>query len=575
MKKLLLLQLIIFVFTFEVSATEEEIVNHINSPTALRNFAEDKSIINEYLDRVKDAQLHFFWTTGRTISDNPDYGPINNVEVGGLKYGKKFFPYVDGLLSNSSDKLKIIFVCDKMTIKSNEQQIISIQSRYKDRFEIVQIGVIHRNLLKTFSDEEQVNKINVLFKNATQGSPVISSDVYRIIGMIYGQDNPSDPIETLRAYCDIDAFCYGMETSRHGDLIKALFMPIPKSPFYFGRSHNNNDIIKICISDMSSYKVLCNRILKKININRIIFPGYNIKSVIWHYSDLHDMIKKCEENTTYCLDIPFIIPDPIYNLIEEVTQNTGPKFLYDNQITTDLSYPSETVGAWGAPEEVLDHNRQGNYTSPPSVLDWGYGSETLEEKEASDKFTKDCDIYRKYLGVYFYAKQFGENHPFNIEIKKYLLDNYPYSSESFKSLLKENFKLHNKYINQSYELYLMEDFPSESKYLKEGEMYVEREGDDKINFFAIPSDGEVIKGTLDISIDGSLNRAANKRQILKETLKLGITRRPKRGLSYEEWREKAFSEITNNRPQGHYTVLNNLLKKVGIELRMTPEFIHF
>jgi hypothetical protein len=108
MKKLLLLQIIIALCTFKSNAMDQKIDKHMPNPVALRNFEEDKSLINECLDGVKDAQLHFFWTTGRTISDNPDYKPITEVEVSGSNYGRKFFPYVEGLLKNSPDNLKIV-----------------------------------------------------------------------------------------------------------------------------------------------------------------------------------------------------------------------------------------------------------------------------------------------------------------------------------------------------------------------------------------------------------------------------------------------------------------------------------
>ena len=122
MKKILLLQIAIFALcNFKLNAMNPDINETMQSVS--RHFRKDNTLINEYLNEVKDAQLHFFWTTGRTISENPDYKPMTDVEVGGSKYGKKFFPYVEGLFQNSPEKLKVILVCDEMTVKSNEQQI--------------------------------------------------------------------------------------------------------------------------------------------------------------------------------------------------------------------------------------------------------------------------------------------------------------------------------------------------------------------------------------------------------------------------------------------------------------------
>ncbi|MEI8295034.1 MAG: hypothetical protein WCG04_00730 [Alphaproteobacteria bacterium] len=409
---------------------------------ALQHFQENGPTITGYLEGVS-PELHFFWTTGRTLSDNLAYGPVTDVQVGGSQYGRKFFPYVEALIQSSPDNLKIVFVCDLMTYRSNHQQIGLLENQHGSRFEILLIDNVVANLLKIFDAPAQQQKITALFKNATQGNPVIASDVYRIIGMIYGQDVPNAPVGTMRTYCDIDAFCYGMEHNKHGELIEALFKsvftPTTTAGFYFGRAQANNDIIKICITDIDNYKKLCDRQLQKIKINSVVIPKYNKNPVVLHFEYIHRLIKWCEGNPNNCSNIIANIPDPIYNLIQEVIQTTGPTFLSDDSITSDLSYPSICAGAWGAPEDALDYRRQGygrELTNPEYILDWGHYD--LPQAQL-DAFTKDCDTYKKYLSVYIYAKRFGQNHPFNIEIKKHLMDEYPYHQDSFKELLKANF----------------------------------------------------------------------------------------------------------------------------------------
>ena len=144
-------------------------------------------------------------------------------------------------------------------------------------------------------------------------------------------------------------------------------------------------------------------------------------------------------------------------------------------------------------------------------------------------------------------------------------------------LLKENFKLHNKDINQYYNLYLMESLPNEKEHYEEGNMYVEKKGD-KVNFVAITHDRLVINGTLDLNIDGDLTSRSdlrrNKNEILKKTSEMGVNRNTKKGLSYEEWKKSAFSNITTKN-HGHYVVLTNLLEKLGIQLPMTLESLNF
>ena len=432
---------------------ESTVEKHSPLPAAFAHFEEDKVLIHGYLSKVKEAELHFFWTTGRTLSDNPDYHPNTKVDIGGSEYGQKFFPYVDKFLENSPNNLKIKLVCDTMTVKSNEAEIIKLHHKYGNRFEILPIEKVQKNLLKTFSSDSQTKKINLVFKNATQGSPVLTSDIYRVIGMIYGQGHPSNISQTQYTYCDIDAFCYGMENSSHAQLIEALFNPITKTPFYFGMSNNNNDLIKLHVTDMQPYKDFCDRILNKISIDA---------NVLTHFSNLHDMIKRCEKDSQNCSDLISHLPPPIKNLILAVTLATGPKFLYDKHITTNLSYPSTTVGEWGAPEEILDYTMQRHVGSyPPSVLFWGYGEETPEEKKASEAFMRDCDQYRTILAAAFYAKRFGDHHPFNIELKKHLVGHFPYNAPSFKKLLTVNFDIRKS--RQSYEEWKKDTFENITK----------------------------------------------------------------------------------------------------------------
>jgi hypothetical protein len=421
---------------------EPEQPSHLPSPVAFSHFEEDKSLIDEYLAKLEGAELHFFWTTGRTLADNSAYEPDQKVDVGGSHFGQKFFPYVDKLLEVSPDKLKIKFVCDTMTRTSNKDIISVLCDKYGNRFEILPIEKVQENLLEAFP--LYASKINLLFKNATQGNPVLVSDIYRVIGMVYGHDDSptSDVTQKLYTYCDIDAFCYGMDYKptkyqSHAGLIKALFNSVTKAPFYFGRKSTNNDLIKLQITEITPYKEFCERILGKLNMN---------SRVLTHFSTLHDRIKQCEESSQICPNVDSLVENPIEDLIYQVQLTTGPYFLADRNITCDLSYPGKTIGEWYAPEEVLNYKMERYENNRPTyVLHWEDDTAPLEE-EVCKSFDLCCENYRKFLSAAFYARRFGINHPFNIIIRKRLVDDFPYNPNAtpFRKFLEANFCNHHK-----------------------------------------------------------------------------------------------------------------------------------
>lgn len=567
MKKLLLLYFIYAFFTFELNATQPNDENHNPSSVALQHFSRSKELIEECLKDVPSAQLHFFWTTGRTISDKSEYHPITKVDVGGSRYGQQFFVYVKALLENSPSKLKINFICDIPTRNSNIEAIRSLRHAYKNRFELLSIESVQANLLKAFSTNAQQKKIKLLFKNATQGSPVIASDVYRYIGMIFGQDTPPGIAVPQHIYCDIDTLCCGMKSDSFKKLISALFKSINKSPFYFGRSEFGNDVIKLCIRDLNSHHEFCAALLKKITTNNVIFTRNLGKPVTTYFSKLHDMIKKCETDREFCSNILPHIPDPIHKLIKEVMWATGPEFDGGDKITRDLAwYPHESAAEWRDPAEVLDYNDDRYVTRhPTSVLNWGYTCASQEERNARYQFTNDCNIYKKLLSVYYYAKRFGEKHPFNLRVRQYLLDLYPYKSNSFKSLLYVNFDFHNKDRTQDFRLRLMDQ---KTQVFRVGLIYVKKNSDNKLDFVTNLSEGEPTQGTLDVVIETELDRRYldnNKAKILRQAEKQGIVRPPIKGQSYEEWKKNAFNQITK-RDSYHYCTLTKVINDLRIEM---------
>jgi hypothetical protein len=435
-------------FTLQIShdanGMEAEQPEHAPLQAAFEHFDQDKELIHQLLNGL-EAELHFYWTTGKTLNydKSQEYGADEKVDIGGTTYGQKFFPYSEKLLEVSPANLKIVLTCDELTEDSNKDQIDKLKNKFTNRFKILDVFLVEMKLGRHFPKQKE--KISLVFANAVGGLPVLTSDVFRFIAMMFGQYQPSMITPRIAkkqySYCDIDLFCGGMEGSSHEYLIRALFEHRTKTPFYIGVNNGmynfNNDLVKIYIGEdgIESYTLFCINILNRIR---------DYKGVVTHYVKLHEIIKKCESQEECSTNIDDFSTPLVKDIVNSVTIATGPKFIeYVNMLTKDLDYPLILEGGWYPPEDVLDwHNMRTDYrmTHPRSVLYWGIGDATPEEQQASQLFDNECDHYRQVLGSAFFAKRFGTKHPFNQIIRSYLHDHYPYNSGSFKDLLKVNFK---------------------------------------------------------------------------------------------------------------------------------------
>lgn len=526
------------------------------------NFKSSNKLITDYLGDLEEAQLHFFWTTGRTLSDNMDYQPNLEVNVGGSEYGTKFFDYVDLLLQNSPSKLKIKFICDNQTLTANHDKITALSEKYSDRFEVIDIKTVENNLLKVFPNKTE--KIKTIFKNATQGNPVSASDIYRVIGMTYANNEKPDVLKKQYTYVDIDTFCSGMEHKQYIDLIKDLFESRQTNSFYFGRNHKNNDLIKIVIVDMEKYKKFCEEILSDIQ------EGYY---VLTYFSKLHDIIKLFETDPKKASEVFFNLKSlhksTKMSYLNQVMSSTGPTFLNGLNITKDLNnYPKIWAGAWRTPEEDLDDQ----IANPRFVLDWGYSEETEKEKELKDILERESDIYRKFISAAFYAQRFGKNHPFNLFLNEYLATNFPYNKKYFKELLDLNFMLHKT--DKPQELKLTSKIPSGNKFNKDT-LYLEKKDNHKLNYTMLGPDEKIIEGTLtlDIKIKDDLNPIflrKNKNEILKQATLVGLKASVKKGKSFDEWLDLSWDNLTRNHNL-HLVTLMRLLGELGITMNFTKE----
>lgn len=407
-----------------------------------RHFEDSKQSMADYLKDVGDVQLHFFWTTGFTLPDHDKYNPNREVHIGGKSYNQKFFPAVRAFLNNAPKKLKVKFVCDELTLQSNKEGFNALTNDFGDQFEILPINDVINNLLVNFPDHTEV--INTVFRNATAGSPVLASDVYRLIGMYFGQKDPigslnnqvRSNVKSVRTYCDIDAFSDGMEHDTYQDMIKSLFefVKIQGQSFIISRRRNNNDLIKVCTrfnarGVWSAHYRICQEKLSQIDIKSYVFD---------YYKKLHDGAKSYEENPKQNLDdiVPKIIKERLY----EVMSLAGPesKFMdhkINGDIKKDLIYHSGTVGAWHTSVAKLDYNTSYGVKSNPKDA---FSNNGLGFNKP-DKFFNLCERYRDYLGAFLEMRRLGDGHPFNKAIKNYLKNDYPYHSQIFRDTVKDCF----------------------------------------------------------------------------------------------------------------------------------------
>ena len=545
--------------TNKTSSSQSE-SNDPVSAQVLSNFRQNKSLIENHLASVEEAQLHFFWTRGYTFSDNPNYHPHKTVNIGGTEYKDKFFSYVDQLLHNSPHKLIVKLVLDDMTMASNKSSIEQLQNLYTNRFQITFIDNVEKKILNHFTDSAQTTKkINAIFKNATAGIPVLASDIYRVVGMMYGHNQSFDPNKVLYTYSDVDAFCFGMETEHQSnkDLIKSLFASEldTNSGFYFGRKYTNNDIIKIKIQKETDYKEFCKGILDKIEIKN---------SVVEHFVKLQDLIRNCEGKNTVEIDIKKLVPRRIDDLINAVTQTTGPLFIVNKNIKMDLEYPSITAGAWYAPEDILNYrNARSDFVNPSNVFVWSPVSSKPEQKSIAQKYREECDGYLNLISAAFYAKPFGINHPFNIALTKQLKVSYPYHSEIFTTMLKMSFQEMNQKNDVYYELISLDDLSKKERermnmYVNKhgniekkcNEVYLTKLSDKELKFTLTAADGQNIEGTIELDKDVKgdyeiINLFKHRFKILHKLKEKGYSLQPKPGLNYDDWKTQSIKRLYN------------------------------
>jgi|GEM_PF-3420852 len=440
-------------------------------------FQEDALVIQDALKSVRYAELHFFWTTGRELDAlKADYGANFKVDIGGKNYGEIFPLYVGFLLETSPAHLTVKFVCDEMTRNSNNGWISTLQDQYMERFQILDIATVVENLLKALPGQE--DSLLTLFQNATKGNPVLGSDPYRLIGLVYGGNPmPENVQDTQYTYCDIDTFCFGMsqpnqefkkyydyeewqfkegivEVNGHTNLIKALFCPMRMkkapvkesfftepcltidTPVYIGRKddgNRSNNLIKLRIRDLEKYKGFCYNVLEKIFASKELKAtsgeGLNLLN---YFSTLHDCVSKGAQDpetafATYVEKFSSSTMDT-----KDIMYVTGPGLLDRLPwicFPLEQEYPDINAMEWHCTHHLESHEASSPLT--------GYA---VEDSHLKDAALEPFIQYARKLSDAFYTFRFGENHPFNIKMKDHLIHHFPYASANFKAFMEGIYK---------------------------------------------------------------------------------------------------------------------------------------
>ncbi len=445
-----------------IQAYEAKTIQALEGETHLE---EDKQLIHHLIQ--KPTELHFYWTFGRDVEHYP-------VRIGGEKYHERFTRYLNKLLDVSPAFLKVVLALDDLTLQANQSWIEALQAKYPNRLELRLIGDAQAKLEKAFPEYSE--SIQQVFANASQGNPVIASDIYRLLCMV----EPEKALSTLFTYCDVDTFVYGCDTlpfelkkrpqldfktrsltfveetveiPGHSNLMKALFQEPscdstklrrgffqdrdPNESFFLcrpmegGTGYKNNDIVKFKVQDVQSYSDFSDNILSYLekHLNDEAKP----LNILNYFTQLHSAIKACEGTANEALQALFDAYLKEFNTVAiqpaEVIAVTGPGLLDRMLECSPLGVVHPRVASWEwHGTELLGKTLEGPLGA--------FSSRNPTYEKTQESF----DLYASRLNDALYAKKFGEAHPFYAALKDYLLQHFPYNEESFEALVKEEYE---------------------------------------------------------------------------------------------------------------------------------------
>jgi hypothetical protein len=412
----------LFLLSFHLINFEcnEEIEENVIQKTSmnLKNYFKNNTLENKH-------EVHFYWTTG--ANEKYLFSKEREFPIGGKKYEKEFPQLLKIFLENTPKNVNVKIVVDNLVYKDNAW-LQSFKEQFKERLSYHDISKVSETIIKKCNKEYE-SLLKEVFENATNGNPAIASDVYRIIGTVYGYDTfPTFPV----VYSDVDVFCHSLKHENYEKYLKALFpLDCPKNKkVVFGRKKNSNDVVFNYAKNKHAFKEIEKSLLKEIQ-------NYSKENKILNYfSNLYSYYNNVEDEANFnkCLEWLDIsqIDDPKISIISA----TGPglldevyrKFHKDGSFFYLDNYPPIYALEWLGDASFL-------ITS---------GNHTLISHD--DLYKNEFEIYEKRLNSYKFTififsllKKIGGNESFNVKINKYLSNKNPYFDKSFKVLLNKAF----------------------------------------------------------------------------------------------------------------------------------------
>lgn len=383
-------------------------------------------------------ELHFFWTTGRQPA--PNEIEAKKVIIGGeASYEEAFFSVVEQELQKNND-FDVVIVCDSSTIISNKDKFEALKQQYNSRFSVRTIDSVIHNLVKVFPEREFI--LDKIFRNATNGNPVIASDFYRIIGLLFGGDSPI--IGRLFAYCDVDLFTH-KNAQIMASLRKTFDGKKTNGPHqnWYGMAPDNNDLIKHYIVDRLEHFHFCAKALLTAEKN-YSWPGQKPQVSILDYYPLfeHAALQAQKDPASgFFYYEKNVHPFMKKNLLREIQFTTGAPFfasLLEHENVQYLEYEKYCPGRWIPDDSLIpisSFNEHWQFLFSIEPFSFSL-SEICKYEELVQYFFNIICQYDEFFKAYvFTKKRYGNEHPLALRLKQKLIEEFPFTSNAFKTFL--------------------------------------------------------------------------------------------------------------------------------------------
>jgi hypothetical protein len=381
------------------------------------------------------TKLYFYWTTGRKADDNQNSNA--QVFIGGKDYAAAFQSNLEKLLMMSRSNFSVTLICDDLTYNTNDEWLDRLRSKSKGRFTISFVTSILENLIKVFPKQKSI--LMSIFQNAEGGNPVIVSDFWRLIGMPFVDPgtNTSWPAHQINyVYCDSDIFGYEYP-DREEVLVKDVLLsdmsPSEKEKqqgFIIARQQYSSDVIKIKVEDPEEYKKFCGSVLWHQKKNTRLLNYYPTLSSFIHTGSLS---KDC---------LYFVTGQEInHRTVLDLTAPGLLNVLESRYTMQPITYPAIYAFSWYG-SQLLENGEFTFRVEDPNKPDQEFVFRSVDNlsRTVDDLIIQDFRKYSKKVALAFYAKRFGEDHPFYLDLVNHLKEKNPFKNPRTMQRVKDKLK---------------------------------------------------------------------------------------------------------------------------------------